>query len=610
MFPNLFLSLSGFLFLPCVNDELVSYYVGLIKNETSRAFNIELPTSASEYIPSSMEALDCGTFDHIIIGAGAAGAVAANRLSEDSARQILLLEAGGPETNFSDIPAMMSFLQGLEYNWNYETVPQANACLGLVGNKCKYHSGKGLGGSSLTNGLMYSRGNKQDYDNWSLQGNVDWSYNDVLPFFKKSEKFPSGNLKYNGDNGYLNVEVVEPTSPQAKAFFQANEELGYNLINYNAIEQIGYGKIYLNIDRGKRHSTSRAFLDPIKHRNNLKVLTHAFVTKILIDQKKAYGVEFIRNGKICKARSKHDIVLSTGAIRSPQILMLSGIGPKSHLEQFQIPVIRDLKVGSNLLDHPVLTSLEFTTNYTETNTNLEHNIREFINGGGALKNSFNAQGIAFLETKKNNLTNYPDIEIIMAPSPLNYEVTAKFFNFEKNTYNAVATNGNAMQNFYLILIGLHPSSVGTLELVSKNWYDYPKIDPKFLSDAEGNDLDTLYKGVQLILKLVNTEAFKTLDTKLRYIPLPACDQFEYLSKEYWYCRIKYFANSGYHYAGTCKMGPDPNLGAVVDSHLRVHGISNLRVADASIMPSLISGHTNAPSIMIGERVADFVKSSL
>ncbi|KAF5303562.1 hypothetical protein FQR65_LT08163 [Abscondita terminalis] len=573
MFIKLLVSL-GFILLPCNDDDLVKYYMELVEKEVGRAFNIQLPTNASEYKPVSDEiqdkellqdnnirfysGFDCGSFDHVIIGAGSAGAVAASRLSEDSNRQVLLLEAGGDKSDFSDIPAMSTLLQGLEYNWNYDTVPQVNACLALVENRCKFHKGKGVGGTSLVNALMYVRGNKQDYDDWFNEGNIGWSFKDVLPYFKKSERFTEGDPKYHGTDGLWNVEKFEPISPQAKAFFEGTKQLGYKLIDYNGLEQIGYGKVLLNIRKGKRQSSYDAFITPFLNRNNLKVKKNAFVTKILInEQNKAYGVQFNADGKICKVTSKQDIILSAGSIGSPQILMLSGIGPKSHLQDLGIPVVQDLDVGKNLMDHLVLSNTEFTSNYTEVNTDFEKNLEDYLKGKGVLTNSFNVQGLMFHKTKIGNISNYPDIEVLLAPSPLNYKISSRFYNYKEDTYEAVTKYGNIFKNFQLLMLGLHP---------------------------------------------------KKLDVKLKYVPIPGCDQFEYLSKQYWFCRIKYFANSGYHPVGTCKMGPDASKGAVVDSKLKVYGITNLRVADSSIMPLITSGHTNAPTIMIGERVADFIKN--
>ncbi|XP_031341078.1 glucose dehydrogenase [FAD, quinone]-like [Photinus pyralis] len=272
---------------------LVDYYVDLITKEQDRAFKHPIIDNANQYRPLHGNYSDYGTFDHIVIGAGSAGAVVANRLSEDAFTKVLLLEAGGQQSNFSDIPAMAFYLQGLEYNWNYFSTPQTTSCLGMYKRQCSYPRGRGLGGTTIINGLIHSRGNREDYNQWSLAGNPGWSYDDVLPLFKKVENFQHGDDSLRGKGGVVNVEYQDPISPQASAFLEANEELGRHLVDYNGENQLGVSRTQLDKYKGRRLSTGNTFLLPALQRKNLNISLNSFVIKILINRRKrAYATSF------------------------------------------------------------------------------------------------------------------------------------------------------------------------------------------------------------------------------------------------------------------------------------------------------------------------------
>lgn len=294
-------------------------------------------------------------YDFIVVGAGSAGAVIAARLSEIGNWSVLLLEAGGDETEISDVPALAGFLQLSEMDWKYQTKPHAHRayCQAMIGDRCNWPRGKVLGGSSVLNAMVYVRGNKRDYDEWEAQGNLGWSYKDVLPYFTKSEDNRNPYLVktgYHGSGGYLTVQESPWRTPLSLAFVKAGEELGYEHRDCNGAEQSGFMLVQTTMRRGSRCSTSKAFLRPVRLRENLHIAKFAHATRVLIDSKtkRTYGVEFVRENKRQIVFAKKEVILSAGAINSPQLLMLSGIGPAAHLAEFKIPVISDLPVGDNL----------------------------------------------------------------------------------------------------------------------------------------------------------------------------------------------------------------------------------------------------------------------
>ncbi|KAK4887874.1 hypothetical protein RN001_004145 [Aquatica leii] len=598
--------------VPSYSDNLVDYYVKLIESEIKRSETFPLPINSQNDKPFSNDYVEYGTFDHIVVGAGSAGSIVASRLSEDSARDVLVLEAGGPETNFTDIPKMAGILWFLEYNWNYYSVPQTTACLGMTNKTCAYPRGKMLGGTSGINGVAYTRGSKKDFDNWCAQGNPGWCYKDVLPFFKKSEDSKiNGDPYYHGTKGYINIEYAKPNTRQQRAFIEANIELNRSFVDFNGNRQEGVGITQLTQKNGQRCSTG-IFLKKASNRRNLKISTHSHVTRILINQKtkKAFGVLFAKNNKYYVARSRKDIIVSAGAIGSPQLLMLSGIGPKLHLEELKIPVIKDLAVGSNLQDHVGFGMLHVETDYPELGKDLKSNVIDYLNGFGDLTDTFSAKALAFIRTNLTEIDDFPDIEFTLLGSNSTSEYIQKVFNYDDKTFKFGWPTKNKSQIFSIFIILLHPESRGYMQLKSSDAFDYPLINNMLLSDPNFKDINTIYEGIQLALKLLDTKAFKKLGAKLYPVHLPACKEFEYLSKDYWYCHIRQVATSATHIAGTCKMGPDSLHGAVVDHKLKVHGIRNLRVADASIMPLIPGAHTNAAAMMVGEKAAHMIRTNL
>ena len=535
-------------------------------------------------------------YDYIIIGAGSAGCVLANRLSENSNHQVLILEAGGPDTNFNiRIPGAYAKLHKTKDNWNFWTEPQKQ----VLNRKMYLPRGKTLGGSSSVNAMVYVRGNRADYDGWAALGNEGWSYDEVLPCFIRSEnheQVEKMDAGFHGKDGELNVTF--PTifkTPFADAFVEACEKVGIqNNLDYNGEKQIGASISQCTIKNGKRCSGAVAFLKPVLRRPNLTAITRAHVTKIIFDGNKAIGVEYIKNGKIQTVRSKKEIILSAGAFQSPQILMLSGIGDPNILKEHGIDVVHELKgVGKNLQDHlffPIgceANTQEGINQYLPILSQIKPAWDYFIYNKGAFTATL-LEAMAFINT--DDIEDAPNLQLHFSPIWLGTDYNYDMYDIK----TLPSTDG-----FTILPTLLHPKSRGFVSLRSKDPKDAPIIQPNFLSEKE--DLDVLLKGIKLALRILEQTPFKKY-TKTFAPQLN--DQTETTLIQH----IKKSLETVYHPVGTCKMGHDEM--AVVNSELKVHGIENLRVVDASIMPKIISGNTNAPTFMIAEKAADMILNKI
>uniref|UniRef100_A0A2A4K2X4 Glucose-methanol-choline oxidoreductase N-terminal domain-containing protein n=1 Tax=Heliothis virescens TaxID=7102 RepID=A0A2A4K2X4_HELVI len=558
-------------------------------------------------------------YDFIIVGAGSAGAVVANRLSEIGHWKILLLEAGGDETEISDVPLLAGYLQLSKLDWQYKTEPSGTSCLAMEGGRCNWPRGKVLGGSSVLNYMLYLRGNRRDYDSWEAMGNKGWSYNDVLYYFKKSEdnKNPSlANTPYHSTGGYLTVSEAPYHTPLVSSFVDGGVELGYMNRDINGENQTGFMEAQGTIRRGSRCSTAKAFLRSAKDRPNLHISMYSHVTKVMIDPrtKVAFGVEFVRNKMIYRIRARKEVILSAGTINSAQLLMLSGIGPAEELHKHKIPLIQNLKVGRNLQDHIGLGGLAFMVN--QPISIVEHRLYTVTSltdyamfGEGPLTIMGGVEGLAFVNTKYVNASDdFPDIEFHFISGSTNSdggEQISKIHGLMDTFYDAVFRPINDMDVWSIIPMLLRPRSKGFIQLRSANPYDYPYIYPNYLSDEL--DVKTLVEGVKIAVALSRTRAFQKYGSALNKHVFPACVSIKRYSDAYWECMIRQYTCTIYHPVGTAKMGPYWDPDAVVDNQLRVYGVKGLRVIDGSIMPNIVSGNTNAPIIMIGEKGSDMIK---
>ncbi|XP_073942091.1 glucose dehydrogenase [FAD, quinone]-like [Choristoneura fumiferana] len=582
-----------------------------------------LPRSPKEGFLPDYTPLDQEEFDFIVVGAGSAGCVLANRLTEVKKWRVLLLEAGGNENFFSDIPIFAAFLSLTPMNWGYTSEPQEKACKDLRGKVCFLPRGKVLGGSSVLNFLIYQRGHPDDYNDWARMGNEGWSYSEVLPYFKKSEniRIPElMNSSYHGRGGYLDIDYAPYRSPLESIFRRAGEELGYEWSDPNGENVIGFSKPQATMRKGRRCSTSKAFLEPIRFRPNLKVSKFSIVTKLLINPytKTANGVEFIKNNKRYRVRARLEVVLAAGTIGSAQILMVSGVGPTAHLQEMGITPVLDLPVGYNLQDHITFSGNAFIVNDSRLCVNdltaaSPLSAVAYMAGTGPLTLPGGAAGMGFTRTRfsEDHAADRPDIEIVMGAGSLAGDmlgvlrgllgVTDEWF---WKVYGSLPVQMR-QSTFAMNPVLIRPRSVGRLTLRSARYSDPPRIQPNYFHHPD--DMNALREGVRLTESIIKTKAFQRYGTKLHDTPFPGCEHLHFDSDDYWECAIMQTSITLDHQVGTCKMAPAGDPTGVVSPRLLVHGIRGLRVADASIIPRIPAAHTHAPVVMIAEKAADMIK---
>jgi choline dehydrogenase-like flavoprotein len=552
-------------------------------------------------------------FDYVIVGGGSAGCVLANRLTENPEVTVCLLETGPPDNNpLIHIPAMFAFLQETEYAYQYETSPQkefnevtvtegaSNAVDSFGGShpmpqnyqekrKGFQPRGRTLGGSSSVNGMVYIRGHKWDYDHWASLGNEGWSYDDVLPYFTKSEHNESLDDDYHGKDGPLNVAELRHDNPFSRYFVEAGSQHYPINHDFNGAEQEGIGLYQVTQKNGKRCSAAVGYLNPVKNRKNLTILTDTIVDKVIFENLRAVSVKCKTKNRDNEIHAKKEILLCGGAYGSPTILQRSGIGNENFLQSKGIECLVNLKgVGENLQDHiDYITShrVDSWELFGKPTRSLKFFLRaplellKYVLASKGMWTSNLAEGGAFI--KSDDSLEVPDLQLHF-------------------TVGMVEDHGRADiwgNGFSCHVCLLRPKSLGTVKIASKDTDDDPIIDPNYLSHED--DMKVMIKGYKKMMEIMNTEPLKQFNNIRNPININDDKAIE--------SAIRTRSDTIYHPVGTCKMGNDDM--AVVDSNLRVKGVSGLRVIDASIMPTLIGGNTNAPAIMIAEKAADLIKNN-
>ena len=528
--------------------------------------------------------VETSEFDYVIVGAGSAGCVLANRLSANGKHSVLLLEAGPKDTNlWIHVPLGYGKLfKEKTVNWMYQTEPEP----GLNGRQVFQPRGKVLGGSSSINGLLYVRGQHEDYDRWRQHGNAGWGYDDVLPYFKKAENQQRGADKYHGADGPLPVSDRRHADPLSEAFVVAAAETGIATNpDFNGAAQEGAGFFQTTTRRGRRASTAFSYLRPAKGRSNLHVETDALAQRLLFEGRRARAVEYRQNGALRTARARKEILVSSGAYNSPQLLQLSGVGPAELLKTHGIDVVLDAPgVGNDLQDHMQVRLVMRCAQRITLNDTLNHPLRRIMAGAryaafrkGPLTIAAGTSGAFF---KTNPRLASPDIQIHFLP-----------FSTDK-----MGEKLHSFSGFTASVCQLRPESRGSLRIKSADPTAPPEIRINYL--ATETDRAAFIDGIKILRKILNAPALKPYVVDEAYPGAKVVSDEDLLD----YCRRT--GSTVYHPTSTCRMGNDPL--AVVDQRLKVRGIEGLRVVDASVMPDLMSGNTNAPTIMIAEKASDMI----
>jgi choline dehydrogenase len=525
-----------------------------------------------------------GSFDYIVVGAGSAGCVLANRLTASGKHRVLLIEAGGEDRNlWIHVPiGYAKLFTDARHNWLYNSEPEPE----LGGRQIIQPRGKVMGGSSSINGLLYIRGQAEDFDHWRQLGNAGWSFTDVLPYFRRAEDQERGEDELHGVGGPLAVRDVSEPHPLCEAFIDACGEAGIpRTDDFNGASQEGAGYFQLTTRKGRRWSTARGYLAPARKRGNLAVVSNALTTRILFEGRRAVGVEYRKDGATHTARATAEVILSSGAFNSPQLLQLSGVGPADLLRDHGINVIADMKgVGADLQDH-----YQARVNYRSKTRNTINDMMGSLTGRVAA-------GLRYALLRKGFLTIGAGYAGAFAKTDPMMATPDVQFHFILFSADSVGQKLHSWPGFLTSVCQLRPESRGFVRIKSADPAQAPAIQPRYLTAQA--DRDCMVAGMKLLRRVMSQPAImRYIDEELAFGQKIHSDD-DYL--EY----VRQRGTTVFHPTSTCRMGSD--VTAVVDERLRVHGLQGLRVADASIMPTVVSGNTNAACVMIGEKASDMI----
>ncbi|XP_040160736.1 glucose dehydrogenase [FAD, quinone]-like isoform X1 [Anopheles arabiensis] len=587
-----------------------------------------------DYGPTALQrGLD--EYDFVIVGAGSAGSVVANRLSENPDWKVLLLEAGGDPPIESEIPFMQIHLAKSSVDWVYyaDSRDKLNphnrtACRASTSPAgCFWPRGKMLGGSGAMNAMVYIRGNARDYDAWEFEGNSGWGWRDVLPYFRKSENNHDaavvGDGTYHGTGGYLSVSSASGHSGHMEHLIAAVQESGYDYLeDFNGENHIGFGRVQLNTVEGARCSPAKAFLAPIKDRRNLHVIKRALATKLEVDaHQRVSSVRFVIDEhndssndqtRVLEVKVRKETIVSAGAVNTPQLLMLSGIGQEEDLREHGIRIVSDLPVGRNLQDH-VMVPLFYCINHSsatdfDLNRNVIGHMYDYLMHRNGPLSEIGINAFTGFVNTVNHSDPFPNIQYHHMYSRKRSNIAGRWLRMMEldGPFSSSVTDANNEADVLgAFVILLKPKSWGRIRLQSGQIEQKPKIDAGYLTHRQ--DIETLIQGIRIHQDIMATDAAKPMEPEPVRIELPSCQDELYDTNAYWECYIRELTLTLYHPVGTAKMGHSNDPDAVVDPRLRVKGVAGLRVVDASIMPDIVSGNTNAAVIMIGEKASDMIK---
>lgn len=538
-------------------------------------------------------------YDFIVIGGGAGGSVVASRLSENSEWKVLVLEAGHDEPLAATIPGWVTGFLHTEIDWNYATTGEKRACLTTNGS-CYWPSGKTLGGSTILAGGAYLRGAKKDYDDWSDEyGNEGWAWEDVFEYFLRSEdnqQIDEVDSGYHATGGPLPVSKLPYLHPVASSFLDAAEELGYRILDdLNGVYNTGFAEFQFMGKNGTRRTSAASFLWPARDRKNLDVSLNSLVTKIIIENGTAVGVEYYKNGVYKTVTATKEVIVCAGSMRSPHLLLLSGIGPREDLEYHGIEVVQDLPgVGENLHNH-----VTYVVQYISNDSNVYDNnydvANEYFTNQTGPSSGIGLATVASFLASSLTTDESPDLLIYPGgylPGCAPGEVGA--------------LRGSGGRNWFIVVTNTRAKSKGKVSLSSSDPLEYPVLWGNYF--AEEDDITVLVEGIEKAIELGSADAFAVYNLTLSNVTLEGCSDYEYPSREYWACAVTQNTVPENHQAGSCKMGNETDPLAVVDAYLRVYGINGLRVADASVIPQVPSAPPAPAAMMIAERAAEFIAS--